>query len=94
MLIRADAVFVTGPETEHADYDLTHDVTFHICDVSERSSAIVFDDADTEPAQVSVTCEGDDLHVHTVGFTGQNKVLYGGKMYDMQGDQLVLPLQK
>ena len=93
VLIRADAVFVTGPDTMHADYDLTCDVTFHICDVSDRSFAVVYNDADTEPARVSVTREGDDLYVRTEGFTGQAQVLYGGRIYAMEGDHLVLPVQ-
>ncbi|MCR5005659.1 MAG: alpha-xylosidase [Clostridiales bacterium] len=93
VLIRADAVFVTGPDMPHADYDLTRDVTFHICDVSEHSQAIVCNDVDEAPATVSVTREGDALKVCISGFSGQNQVLYGGQFYPIEGDQLLLPIK-
>ncbi len=91
VLIRADAVFVTGPETQHADYDLTRNVTFHICDVSERSCALVYNHPDEAPAEVKVTREGDQLHICATGFAGQCHVLYGGQLYDMEGEHLLLP---
>ncbi len=91
VLVRADAVFVTGPETTTAAYDYTKDVTFHICDVSARSKALVYKDADAEPAVVCVEKMDDGILVRAQGFTGECKVLYKGQLIPMPREELLIP---